>query len=71
MCNGRRHVKQGGSDRSTGHVWAAVMDASGAVISKAFQGQNDRMLYVLLFFSVCVCVCKKKRGWETPLKAHS
>lgn len=29
------------SDRLAGHVWAAVMDAGGTVISKAFQGRHD------------------------------
>lgn len=30
------------SDGSAGHVWAAVMDVRGTVISKAFQGLDDR-----------------------------
>lgn len=44
VCNGCRFVKRGDSDGSTGHVWAAVMDVGGTVISKAFQGQHDRLL---------------------------
>lgn len=51
---GCRYVKQGDSDSdgSAGHVWPALMDASGTVISKAFQGRHDRALYVY----VCVWV---------------
>lgn len=44
VCEGRRCVRQGDSDRSAGHVWAAVMDASVTAISKAFQGRQDGAL---------------------------
>lgn len=54
-------MKQGDSDSdsdgSAGHVWAAVMDASGTVISKAFQGRHDRASYeyvCMLVFFLCV-----------------
>lgn len=56
-----RCVKQGDSDsdRLAGHVWAAVMDARGAVISKASQGFHDRAWQpcasVSFGFRVCVC----------------
>lgn len=52
VYEGCRCVKQGDSDSDglAGHVWAAVMDASGTVISKVFQGLHDRALYV----HVCV-----------------
>lgn len=54
---GCRSVKQGDSDSdsdgSAGHVWAAVIDARGAVISKTFQGCHDSASYVC----VCACVC--------------
>lgn len=52
------------SDGSAGHVWAAVIDARGTVISKAFQGRHDSASYLsvracvhVVFFSVCVCRC--------------
>lgn len=48
-------MKQGDSDSdsdgSAGHVWAAVIDARGTVISKAFQGRHDSASYL----SVCAC----------------
>lgn len=61
---GRRSVKQadsdGDSDGSAGHVWAAVIDARGTVISKAFQGRHDsashqsaRARVRVCFFCVC------------------
>lgn len=50
---GCRSVRQGDrdsdSDGSAGHVWAAVIDARGTVISKTFQGCHDSTSYV------CVC----------------
>lgn len=48
-------MKQGDSDSdsdgSAGHVWAAVIDARGTVISKAFQGRHDSASYL----AVCAC----------------
>lgn len=44
------------SDRMAGHVWEAVMDAVGTVISKAFQGRHDSSPYV--YWCACwQCVC--------------
>lgn len=59
MYEGCRCVKHGDSDsdRSSGYVWAAVMDVRGAVISKAFQGRHDRTLYVYTHVLAFVCVC--------------
>lgn len=76
VCNGCRCVKQAesDSDRSTGHVWAAVMDASVAVISKAFQGHHDRPLYVCvcvcLLTSVWVQICASAKGENSPRGTH-
>lgn len=54
---GCRCVKQGDSDsdRLAGHVWAAVMDAIGTMISKAFQGHHDRALYAYVCVLGFVC----------------
>lgn len=60
-------MKQGDSDSdsdgSAGHVWAAVIDARGTVISKAFQGRHDSASYLcvracvqVVFFFFCVGV---------------
>lgn len=46
MGKGCRCVKHGDSDGSAGHDWAAVMDARAAVISKTFQGLDDREMFV-------------------------
>lgn len=44
------------SDRSAGHVWAAVMDAGGTVISKAFQGRHDSLCVFVCMLALCVCM---------------
>lgn len=52
---GCRRVNPGDSDRSSGHFWAAVIDASRTVISKTFQGHRDRSC---MYVCVCVGLCK-------------
>lgn len=58
---GRSSVKQadsdGDSDGSAGHVWAAVIDARGTVISKAFQGRHDSASHQNARAPGCMFVC--------------
>ena len=48
----RQGDKDSDSDGSAGHVWAAVIDARGTVISKTFQGCHDSTSYVCVFVQI-------------------